>query len=59
MEISYNLEKWLDSKEFYELMQTYRHLPLAKSTEVLEAFYAIKDAISTQVDTLERHIYHD
>ena len=35
----------LESQEFYELMQTYRHTPIEKQTETVEAYNAVKDYI--------------
>lgn len=34
--------EWLDGQEFYELMQAYRHAPLAPQSEVLGAFAHVK-----------------
>lgn len=44
-------EKWLNGEEFYNLMQTYRHTPITKASEVVEAFEAVKAKIlSTQAE---------
>ena len=34
---------WLDCREFYELMQAYRHSPIENQKETSEAFEAVKD----------------
>ena len=39
------LTDFLESQDFYELMQTYRHSPIGTQDEVLESFDAIKKAI--------------
>ena len=35
----------LDSQEFYELMQAYRHTPVVKQAETASAFEAVKQFI--------------
>jgi len=40
-----SLEHFLNSAEFYNLMQAYRHQPLGKNDWVVEAFEAVKTAI--------------
>jgi hypothetical protein len=39
------LEDWLDGREFYEVMQAYRHTSLTTPLTVIEAFVAVKRAI--------------
>ncbi len=39
------LEKKLNSQEFYDLMQTYRHSNISNQHTVVENFQAIKDYI--------------
>lgn len=53
------LEEWLDGQEFYDLMQAYRHMPIAKQAEVTRQYEAIKArlrefsfALEDQADTL-------
>jgi hypothetical protein len=43
--MSEQLKKWLDSREFYELMQRYRCAPLVKQEVVIEAFEDVKKGI--------------
>ena len=40
----------LDEQEFYELMQAYRHAPVADQEAVLKAFEAVKQAIRDYAD---------
>ena len=40
-----SLEQFLNSAEFYNLMQVYRHQPIGKQDRVIEAFEAVKTAI--------------
>jgi hypothetical protein len=40
-----SLNDFLNSREFYELSQSYRHAPLEKPAQVVEAWEALKDAI--------------
>lgn len=53
------LEEWLDGQEFYDLMQAYRHMPIAEQAEVTRQYEAIKArlrefsfALEDQADTL-------
>lgn len=39
------LNDFLDSRDFYELSQAYRHAPLEKPAAVVEAWEALKEAI--------------
>jgi hypothetical protein len=39
------VEAWLDSQEFYELSQAYRHAPLTSQTLVCEAWESLKQGI--------------
>jgi hypothetical protein len=41
---------FLDEREFYELMQVYRHAPLSPQKRVIEAFEAVKRYIREQVE---------
>jgi len=41
--------KWLDSQEFYELMQGYRHAPIHKQQQTIEAFEALNDFIRVKL----------
>ncbi len=43
------LEVWLDERDFYELMQAYRHSPILPLEHVGKAFEAVKAAILEQV----------
>lgn len=45
------LENFLESREFYELSQAYRHAPIEKPAAVVEAWEAIKTAIRSAADT--------
>lgn len=45
---------WLDSQEFYELMQAYRRPAIFEQSKVVIAFEAIKMAIMKQRDIIER-----
>ena len=40
---------WLNSQDFYELMQTYRHTPLSDQNGVCRAFDAVKKAIHSRI----------
>lgn len=46
-----SLADWLESQEFYELMQTYRHTPVTEFVAVSTAFDAIKKRICFEFDT--------
>jgi hypothetical protein len=39
------LDVWLDSREFYDLMQAYRHAPLAPQSAVVLACEAVKTRV--------------
>ena len=41
----------LDSEEFYDLMQYYRHIPVSEQPEVGKAFEAVKDFIKKELST--------
>lgn len=43
------LENALESSQFYELMQEYRHVPLTPQKAVVEAFEAVKQFIRNEV----------
>jgi predicted metal-binding protein len=45
-----------DSKEFYELCQSYRHAPLTNPALVAEAFEAVKSFGADWIKAYERHI---
>lgn len=40
-----NLKEVLDSQQFYEMMQVYRHTPIFNQKGVTEAFEAVKNFI--------------
>ena len=42
------LRAWLESREFYELMQAYRHAPVVPQSAVAEAYAAVQEAIVEQ-----------
>ena len=49
------MREWLDSREFYELCQTYRHIGQSRAyyggpKAISDAFEALKDAIMKQVE---------
>lgn len=52
------LRNWLESQDFYELCQMYRHSqewrPVPGALTVTEAFERLKDEISNHVDDLLR-----
>lgn len=37
--------EWLEEREFYELMQAYRHAPVVDQAAVVAAFEAVKQII--------------
>ncbi len=39
------MEEFLNSAEFYDLMQTYRHMPPHLQADVIKAYEAVKDAV--------------
>ncbi len=39
------LKEFLNSAEFYDLMQTYRHTPMHLQADVIKAYEAVKDAV--------------
>lgn len=41
---------WLESQEFYEMCQTYRHLPVQDQGGVVEAFNGLREAIRKNTD---------
>lgn len=43
-----NLKEWLDSQEFYELMQAYRCAPMMPQGPVIEAFEDVKAKVLEQ-----------
>lgn len=47
------LKTFLESRDFYELCQIYRHMPVEKPGDVVEAFETLKNAIlvAAAVDT--------
>lgn len=42
---------WLNSHEFYELMQAYRMAPLVPQTQVTAAYNAVKQYIRSHIQT--------
>jgi len=51
--IAGKLREWLNSGEFYELMQTYRHAPYTHQQVVVETYNAVRDAIVKKARELE------
>lgn len=47
------LDEWLESREFYELMQTYRHTPASDIKGTSRAFNKIKEAISEKAEQMK------
>lgn len=47
--------EWLDEQEFYELMQAYRHAPLADQAVAVAAFEAVKQIIRNKCQEIEEH----
>ena len=48
-----NIKEYLDSKEFYELMQMYRHTPVSYPAMVVQAFEDVKSYIIKMVEELK------
>ena len=51
-----NMREWLNSREFYELCQTYRHVNQhvhGGEQATVDAFEALKDAIMKQVESVK------
>ena len=46
------LENWLDSQEFFDLMQTYRHTPITSQAATVEAFDEVRRQILIKVSKL-------
>jgi len=44
----------LESQEFYELMQAYRHCPIEKQADTVAAFEAVKSFIQEELDKVAR-----
>jgi len=44
------MKDFLESEEFYRLMQTYRHTPIAKTEEVTECYEAVKEYIKSNIE---------
>ncbi|KKK59303.1 hypothetical protein LCGC14_3035720 [marine sediment metagenome] len=42
-------DDWPECEEFYNLMQHYRHMPIERQTEVVEAYEAIKQWLRKEV----------
>lgn len=47
------IKEWLDSEEFYNLMQTYRHWSLTDQGGTSDAYEAVKASIEIQVEDLQ------
>jgi hypothetical protein len=47
-----SLKEWLDSQEFYELMQQYRHAPIVPTDRVVKAFHDVKLAVCSQAEKI-------
>lgn len=48
LDIREHMLRWLDGPEFYNLMQDYRHAPVHRQKDVMDAYDAIKRAILMQ-----------
>lgn len=48
------MEEWLDGPEFYQLMQNYRHAPLAPQEHVVGAFESVKLAVRKKLDDINK-----
>lgn len=53
--ITDKLRTMLGEKEFYEMMQAYRHAPVAPQQVVVEKFNAIKSYLVGFVSYAEKH----
>ena len=49
-----DIKEYLDSKEFYELMQIYRHTPLGYPAMVVQAYEDVKSYIIKMVDEINK-----
>ena len=48
------LNEILHQREFYELMQTYRHAPFTPQVEVIQAFEDVITFIITELEKINR-----
>ena len=51
-EAMFKFDEWLDSEEFYNLCQEYRHAHILDQHGVVQKFDALKDAISSKFSEL-------
>lgn len=45
------LAEFIESQDFYELMQVYRHAPLSDQAKICEAFEAVKSSVKDRLRT--------
>ena len=45
----------LDEEEFYELMQSYRHMPLQEDRAIIKAFEDVKEFVRDYIKSLLEH----
>lgn len=50
MSVRARMSDWLDSAEFYSLMQTYRHAPLVPFEATAKAYEQVKHALLDRID---------
>ena len=43
------MSQWLESREFYDLMQCYRHMPLSQQEHVVTCYEAVKAHVAQQI----------
>ena len=48
-----DIQEYLDSEEFYNLMQMYRHTPVSQPADVIEAYENVKSYIIKMVEELK------
>ena len=48
-----DIQEYLDSKEFFDLMQIYRHTPVSQQADVIRAFEDVKSYIIKMVEELK------
>jgi spore cortex formation protein SpoVR/YcgB (stage V sporulation) len=53
------VKEFLESQEFYKLMQAYRHSTLLSQTETMRTFEAVKNAILEQLNKTTKPKIHE
>ena len=48
-----DIQEYLDSKEFFDLMQNYRHAPITQQVYVIRAYEEVKSYIIKMVEELK------